>query len=152
VTFSEVLDLMDVEHNWAFLPKTVVIDGVPRLQTFCNDYASVVCAAKGARLPPTSANDQWNYLHSKQAMADGWSQCSEAEARASAADGLLVVAVMEGKKDGHIGVVLESSPESPDVTDVTSAGGRNHRRCTLDQSFGLPPEGPIHMFVHPGRD
>ena len=137
------------------MPKLVVLDpGTANerrvWQTFCNWLALIAAAYFGAPLKPVSANEQWAYLHSFEAQEDGWVQLgSEEEARSTAAEGILVLAVMQGAEHGHIAVVLESDPDSPRVTSVCSAGGVNHRRCTLAQSFGATPENPVSFFAYP---
>lgn len=138
MTNFELALLLDVENNFALLPHVRVVDGKPTPQlTFCNCYASVWCAARGAQLPPVLANKQLLYLRSKP---DEWEEVSRERALelVNGADRTeLVLAVADAAVHGHIGACLESPPEDPKHLYVSAAGARNFRRAKLEASFGF---------------
>ena len=135
MTLFELATLLDVTHNAALMPATG--------RTLCNAYASVFCAARGARLPPLLANEQLTFL---QASPE-WARIGRGEAVTRANAHELVVAAVAAVPHGHIAPVVESPDGDPMGCYVTAAGARNYVRCTVETSFG--PMFPVY-FVHQG--
>ena len=119
---------LNVVANYAFCPRNG--------QTFCNDYASVFCAARGVVLPPVVADDQLGYL----STSPEWTEIGKLEAVTRANAGQLVLAVADSatlkQNHGHIVALVESPDTNPSGCFVTAAGARNAVRCPLDQQFG----------------
>lgn len=124
MTLYELAQLLDVEHNFAFVPRDN--------STFCNCFTSVFCAARGVRLPPLKANEQRVYLQS----SPDWAAVTLAEAVTRANAGGLVVAVAELQPHGHITPLVESPDDDPAGAYVSAAGARNFVRCKLAATFG----------------
>lgn len=146
----QVVNLFAVSRNWAFLPKTVVLaPGQEVSQTFCNCYATAVCAALGVELPPLSANEQFDWLHSNEAKLAGWmGEVPEETARKAAALGHVAVAIMQEDGHGHIGVLVPPPVGQEAFTFVTAAGIHCFERTLLANSFGQRSPGAIVFFVH----
>lgn len=132
MTSYALAQLLDVEHNFAFIPRDN--------STFCNCYTSAFYAARGIRLPPLKANEQKVFLES----SPEWTRCEYAEAVTRANAGEDVVAVKDMAPHGHITPLVESPPEDPTHAYVSAAGARNYVRCRLDTSFG--PFDPVFYF------
>ena len=124
MTNYQLAQLLDVEHNFAFAPR----EGA----SFCNCYASVFCAARGATLPPLKANEQMGWL----AASQDWVSVGPAEAvtRVNALE--LVLAIAQALPHGHIAPLVESPDEDPMSAYVSAAGAHNYVRCKLERSFG----------------
>lgn len=133
MTLYELAQLLDVEHNAAFLPTALYVDGAALPVTRCNDYAAVFCAARGARLPPLTANAQRGYL----STSPEWALVGRAEAVTRACAHETVLAIVEEQPHGHVAPLVESPPEDPESAYVSAAGARNFARCKLEQSFGM---------------
>lgn len=142
MTLDEVIDGIDVESNFAFLPKTVLLDNNQPLHcTFCNVYATCVTAAMGCAIPPKLANKQHAWLKAEGA-ALGWVKCNDEAAEHFVERDYTVVAVWTNPTSGpgHIAVCVPT-PAGEQGLWVSSAGKRNHRRCQIEKSFGsLEPE------------
>ncbi len=125
MTLYHLAQLLDVEHNFAFIPRGT--------ETFCNDYASVFCAALGVRLPPIPASQQHSFLLG----STDWVTIGRAEAVTRANAGQLVLASVAMDPHGHIAPCVESPDSDPTGLYVSAAGARNAIRCKLEQSFGF---------------
>lgn len=138
MTNFELAQLLDVENNFALLPHARFIDGKPTSRlTLCNCYASIYCAARGAKLPADLANKQLLYLRGHPAE---WEPVSRERAHELVNSGdktELVLAVAEAPIHGHIGPCVESPPEDPKSLYVSAAGLRNFKRTKLESSFGF---------------
>lgn len=125
MTLFELAALLDVEHNAAFVP----FGG----RTWCNAYTSVFCGARGVRLPPVVADEQFTYL----ASSLDWQRVPKAEAVTRANAHELVVAAVQALPHGHIAPCVESPSEGPSGLYVSAAGAHNFIRAKLERSFGF---------------
>lgn len=136
--------LLDVEHEPAFFPTTLLVNGAPLPVTRCNSYARIFCAALGVPLAPMTANALRDFL----STSPDWTLISQSEAVTRANAHELVLAVIEEQPHGHVSAFVESPAEDPMGAYVSTAGGTNHIRCRLAQSFGnLSPS--FYLFNKP---
>lgn len=151
MTLDDVVDGLDVEENFAFLPKVILqTDGTSLQVTHCNGYANAVTAALGCPIPPKLANKQHAWLKA-EGVRQGWVPCNEQAAASFVERDYTVVAVWTNPTGGpgHIAACVPT-PEGEEGLWVTSAGKRNHRRCQIEKSFGSL-EAEFFVF-QPGED
>lgn len=150
MTLDEVVDGIDVENNFAFMPKTVLLENnQPLTCTFCNCYATAVTAAMGCAIPPKQANKQHAWLKTEGARL-GWVPCDPLAAEHFVERDYTVVAAWTNTSggNGHIAVCVPT-PAGEEGLWVSSAGRKNHRRCQIEKSFGsLEPE---YFCFQPGE-
>lgn len=135
MTLFEQAQLLDPEHNFAFMPRNN--------STFCNCWTSVFCAARGIRLPPVSANEQFKWL-SMHGEPDGWRVIGPAEAVTRANTHQLVIAIATALPHGHVAPLVESPDDDPMSAYVSAAGAHNYTRTRLERSFG--PLQPVFFL------
>lgn len=143
----ELIEMLDVASNFAFLPHQRVIDGATTAMcTLCNCYAQCFFAALGAKLPTKKANQQAEWLASSEGLVNGWRSCIADEALKYANLGRPVCAIaVNPNGHGHVAAVVPSIGDDPDHLYVSSAGAINYPRVRIEKSFGdLRPK----FFVH----
>lgn len=109
MNIREFVELCDVENNFCFLPR----DGL----TFCNCYAKVVLASQGIFIPNMVANDLYDWFSNNKSR---WSM--------KYGPGI-AIAIAKHSPHGHIAVEVDGST-------WTAAGAKNHKFCTLKETFG----------------
>lgn len=123
----DVAACLDAHRN--FLP-----DG---LASHCNTYACAFLGMRGHVIPVNmTANELFDWFSSPAAIGKGWRKATHEEALAAANAGGDVVAVAQGERHGHIGVCVESLPNTPGRLCVSAAGSSNFVRAPLERSFG----------------
>jgi len=124
----DVAAVLDAHHN--FVTETSL--------TFCNVYTAAFLGLRGHVIPVTmSANELADWFVSMAGINAGWRSATPGEALAIANSGGDVVAVAKDNPHGHIGVVVESLPNTPGRLCVSAAGRHNFVRAPIERSFGL---------------
>ena len=124
----DVAATLDFHHN--FLAR----DG----KTFCNVAAAAFLALRGHVIPLTmSANELFDWFASPAALGKGWRKSTHDEALAVANAGGDAVAIAKEQPHGHVGVLVESLPNTPGRLCVSAAGSQNFIRAPIERSFGL---------------
>lgn len=106
-------------------------------KTFCNVYACAFLAIRGHVIPlAMTANELFDWFGSPRAVALGWRRGNYDEALRIANGGGSAVCVRKDDPNGHIGVCVESLPNTPGRLCVSAAGGENFVRAPIERSFG----------------
>lgn len=123
----EVAGVLDAHNNFK-------ADGS---RTFCNVYAAVFLGLRGHVIPATmTANELYDWFSSPRAIGLGWRRALKDEALRVANDGGDAVCVRKEEPHGHIGVLVESLPNTPGRLCVSAAGRENFVRAPIERSFG----------------
>jgi hypothetical protein len=113
--------------------------------THCNTYAAAFLALRGHVIPVNmTANELADWFSSPRAVGLGWRKATHDEALAVANAGGDAVCVRKDEPHGHIGVCVESLPNTPGRMCVSAAGAENFVRAPIERSFG--PLRPADAF------
>lgn len=105
--------------------------------TFCNVAAAAFLGLRGHVIPLTmSANELFDWFASPAAIGKSWRKATHDEALAVANAGGDGVCVRKAAGHGHIGVLVESLPNTPGRLCVSAAGRENFVRAPIERSFG----------------
>lgn len=116
-------------------------------RTLCNVYAACFLGLRGHVIPLLSANELYDWFASPAAIGKGWKRASFEEALAVANAGGDAVCVRQECDHGHIGVVVESLPNTPGRMCVSAAGRENFVRAPIERSFG-PLQPGDRFFIN----
>ena len=119
-------------------------------RTLCNVYAAAFLGLRGHVIPlGMTANELYDWFASPAAVGKGWRRATKVEALDEANRGGDAVCVREDEPHGHIGVLVESLPNTPGRLCVSAAGRENFVRAPLERSFG-PLRATDAFFVNLG--
>lgn len=118
-------------------------------RTQCNIYAAAFLGLRGHVIPLLSANELYDWFSSPAAVGQGWTRASFDEAMAVANAGGDAVCIRQEKDHGHIGVIVESLPNTPGRMCVSAAGVSNFVRAPIERSFGELEPGD-RFFINTG--
>lgn len=116
----------------------------------CNTYACAFLGMRGHVIPANmSANELYDWFSSPRAVALGWRRATHDEALRVANSGGDAVCIRHELPHGHIGVCVESLPNTPGRLCVSAAGTDNFVRAPLERSFGALRPGDL-FFINIG--